>query len=358
MRVLRRGKFRREMLFLKKSRSLLALLLALMLILSVAPMMAYAADDDDPKVTNVNINNKPEKIRKGQTIALRAKVTPKKADDWIEWESDDESVVSIDADGRITGEDYGVAKITAYGGNNKKDSFYILVEGGSFKYKDYEDMLGDVERKSRSSSSSSTSESSTTTTKTPSSTVKTTESISTTKLKEGMNAALSSNKSATTFSNYDKISSESLVEAAKLVKSKKQALKLNFDTKDTKGSFLGRITLDPAKYEDTNEDINLGVEKEGNATGTITAKFDKYYKNIVAVVKCKQVGSYGSTARLCITGAGQYKAADLRLYTYSAKTNKFVEVKTPNFSVAGDYIYFDAASGGDYIITNGSIAKR
>lgn len=66
--------------------------------------------------TGITLNTTATKITRGKTTTLKATVTPTDTTDTVTWESDNEEVATVDANGKVTGVAVGTAKITAKAG--------------------------------------------------------------------------------------------------------------------------------------------------------------------------------------------------------------------------------------------------
>ena len=69
-------------------------------------------------VTSISIEPSPAALDKGQTLKLVATVNEDATNKNITWSSADESIVSVDAEGVVTGVDYGTATITVFSESN------------------------------------------------------------------------------------------------------------------------------------------------------------------------------------------------------------------------------------------------
>ena len=66
------------------------------------------------KYVSLSLDKKTASIKVGQSLALKAKVSPKKS---VKWKSSNRKVVSVSSKGSIKGLKEGTAKVTAYVGN-------------------------------------------------------------------------------------------------------------------------------------------------------------------------------------------------------------------------------------------------
>lgn len=66
--------------------------------------------------TGITLNKETTKITRGKTETLKATVTPTDTTDKVTWESDNEEVATVDANGKVTGVAVGTANITAKAG--------------------------------------------------------------------------------------------------------------------------------------------------------------------------------------------------------------------------------------------------
>ena len=81
-------------------------------------------------VTGISINNGPEQLAKGKTIALKVSVSPENAmDKKVTWSTSDKSVATVDAKGTLKAVGVGEATITATAndGSGKSASFKVVV---------------------------------------------------------------------------------------------------------------------------------------------------------------------------------------------------------------------------------------
>lgn len=69
-------------------------------------------------VSAISLNEKKVSIKKGETLQLQASITPVNAtDNTILWQSDDESIVTVDGSGIVTGVDGGITVVSAKAGD-------------------------------------------------------------------------------------------------------------------------------------------------------------------------------------------------------------------------------------------------
>lgn len=84
----------------------------------------YAGNDSESTftvfypVTSISIEPSPAALDKGQTLALVATVNEDATNKNVTWSSADESIVSVDAEGVVTGVEYGTTTITATSESN------------------------------------------------------------------------------------------------------------------------------------------------------------------------------------------------------------------------------------------------
>ena len=79
------------------------------------------------KYVSLSLDKKTASIKVGQSLALKAKVSPKKS---VKWKSSNRKVVSVSSKGSIKGLKEGTAKVTAYVGN-KSVSCTVKVAGSA-----------------------------------------------------------------------------------------------------------------------------------------------------------------------------------------------------------------------------------
>lgn len=122
------------------------------LIRAVAPgSVSIQAKTSTGKTANCNVTvkspakkvtllvNKPsfKKIymAKGQTVALKAKVTPENTTDTITWKSNKAKIAAVNASGTVTAKKKGTAKITATTTSKKKATITVIVQKKQVKAK-------------------------------------------------------------------------------------------------------------------------------------------------------------------------------------------------------------------------------
>ena len=80
------------------------------------------------KITKITIEAKTKKVTVGKTIQLKAIVEPENATEGVVWSSSDESILTVDQTGKVTGVKAGKAKVTASNSDGTiKDSVTITV---------------------------------------------------------------------------------------------------------------------------------------------------------------------------------------------------------------------------------------
>lgn len=92
----------------------------------------------DVSVRSVFITNAIDKIRSGSEYSLSAYIYPETVNDKsVKWTSSDSSVISVDENGNIRGNEKGSAIVTAQTANGIKDSFEIetVPSNENFKYR-------------------------------------------------------------------------------------------------------------------------------------------------------------------------------------------------------------------------------
>ena len=84
---------------------------------------------DPYKPTGIHLNMDSVTISAGQTVQLKATLSPSGAKTTLTWESGKTKVATVNSSGLVTGISRGEAKITVKTANGKKDSVKVKVEG-------------------------------------------------------------------------------------------------------------------------------------------------------------------------------------------------------------------------------------
>ncbi|MFG6384679.1 MAG: Ig-like domain-containing protein, partial [Lachnospiraceae bacterium] len=80
------------------------------------------------KAKKVTLNKKSVTIKKGETLTLKATVTPKQSTDFLTWSSSNKKIVKVDKYGQVTALKKGKTKITVKTSSGKKASCSITVK--------------------------------------------------------------------------------------------------------------------------------------------------------------------------------------------------------------------------------------
>lgn len=340
----------------------LSIVLAVILTLSLASVVAFAADK---KPTMSSIKGKTS-INKGKTATFEVTV---KAGDGIysdvsesdvHWESSDDDVVWIDGYGEAEAMDYGECTITAYIYARKEDkvkgytvtsskvvtkSITVRVPGGP---KSAYPENSDIEESSKSSSSIASSSKSTSGSTSgegqiPTSTV---------------TSAIRGSGSSFTFKGYTSVSSDTITSAKTTATNLGKKVTLNFDTY-TDNKFDARMTINPANASNMASKVNTGVSINDDSVGKYRTLFNKYFKNEnMAFIKMNQSGSLGMTAEVVakvdLGGFGNTKY----VYTYDPATGKYAQVKGAALSKdSNNFWHITTTSGGVLVITDSPLKK-
>ncbi len=83
-------------------------------------------------VSAISLTDAPCYVTVGQSVSLSAKLTPSNAVENITWSSNNQSVVSVSADGVLKGVSEGIATITAKAGKISKSFEIVAVNGPAF----------------------------------------------------------------------------------------------------------------------------------------------------------------------------------------------------------------------------------
>ena len=84
----------------------------------------------DVEVTSIRLNTSNASVKKKKSIQLSAKAYPEEANTvQLEWSSDDDSIASVDNNGRVFGKKKGTTIISCYAPNGKSASCSVEVTG-------------------------------------------------------------------------------------------------------------------------------------------------------------------------------------------------------------------------------------
>ena len=125
-------------------------------------------------------------------------------------------------------------------------------------------------------------------------------------------------------------------------------------TKD--GKVESRLYIDPSLMKGNGEiklGVTLGDEK-------VTTKFDKYFKNDIAVVKFDQTGSFGMSIKAAVKlDLSKLDTKALVFYSYNPKTNTYTKMTAPNYRIdANGYLHFTTSMGNCVIVTDQPLARK
>lgn len=278
-------------------------------------------------------------LRVDRTRTLWASPVPSDSTDTdIYWASSDNDVVTVDAEGTVTGVAPGTATITATTGGGVSAQCAVTVPGTVLK-----GVTGEVEVSASPGGG---------------------ELLSSAAVRTAVReAAALTTKNATgtaSFKNKTTVSPTVLGAAAYAATEAGRDIRLRFLTTDSDGKNQGILTLDPQLAKTRTSDLQTGVYTDSQRAVKLAERFGKFYTNTAAVFELAQEGGYGFPAEIAVrTELAAADAATLWLYTYDAAANRYTRLEVSNLRVdKNGFLRFTAASGGIIVVSRGALAKR
>lgn len=158
-----------------------------------------------------------------------------------------------------------------------------------------------------------------------------------------------------TLKNSGELTSEVITAMENAAKKQDVTLTINLDTV-VNGKVTGRISLrsgDSATKQSFVSGFNAKRAK------LVDKFFSKYFKNSLLTLSMNQQGNLGRKVSIAYKLPQGMSDDNLVVYTYNSKTNSYSKLDNANLRVdSKGYVHFDTTVGGDFVISDGMLAKR